>query len=677
MPVTPTFPGVYIEEIPSGVRTIVGVSTSTTAFLGYFRRGPLNTPLRCFSLGDLGRELGGLLAVDEAGYAIQQFFLNGGSEAWVVRVAGSDLLSSPTVSPTPAEVTIQDADGAAVLRVFAGRRFQGRSVPDPGEWGDSIRIDVDYDTADPAGTDLFNLTVSEIASRDGRRLVLRFEVFANLSIDPSSPSYVVEKVNEDSKLIQLVHVLTTSGDPVQTRPAQTGTTGEVVSANLTFDNDSSLNVDAGKGPVLVTLTDLPSTGVAFDDDPASIRRALERAIRVAGNASVPPDPLLAGASVTLQGALGGDRWLRVVAGGEASATFDSETVLGFSEEGAGTTAADLGLATGNQTENVQQYSLGNGAAGNQEGAVPGDDGLVPDADALIGTFDDKTGIYALRDVDLFNIVCIPGAVAPHMSDTDSAAVYAAAEAFCDTERAFLIVDIPDGVNDIQEVQDWLDAANIRHKNAALYFPRPHIPDPLMENRLKSVGPSGTMAGVYARTDGARGVWKAPAGLEATLRNVQGFDTKLTDPENGVINRVGINALRQFPIYGRVAWGARTLDGADALASEWKYIPVRRLALYLEESLFRGLQWVVFEPNDEPLWSQIRLNVGAFMHNLFRQGAFQGTSPRDAYFVKCDNETTTQNDINLGIVNVIVGFAPLKPAEFVIIKIQQMAGQVQT
>ena len=127
----------------------------------------------------------------------------------------------------------------------------------------------------------------------------------------------------------------------------------------------------------------------------------------------------------------------------------------------------------------------------------------------------------------------------------------------------------------------------------------------------------------------------------------------------------------------MAWGARSLDGADALASEWKYIPVRRLALYLEESLFRGLQWVVFEPNDEPLWSQIRLNVGAFMHNLFRQGAFQGTSPRDAYFVKCDNETTTQNDINLGIVNVIVGFAPLKPAEFVILKIQQMAGQVQT
>ncbi len=116
-----------------------------------------------------------------------------------------------------------------------------------------------------------------------------------------------------------------------------------------------------------------------------------------------------------------------------------------------------------------------------------------------------------------------------------------------------------------------------------------------------------------------------------------------------------------------------MRGADILADEYKYVSVRRLALFMEESLYHGTQWVVFEPNDEPLWAQIRLNVGAFMHNLFRQGAFQGTTPREAYFVKCDKETTTQSDINLGIVNIVVGFAPLKPAEFVIIKIQQIAG----
>jgi len=215
----------------------------------------------------------------------------------------------------------------------------------------------------------------------------------------------------------------------------------------------------------------------------------------------------------------------------------------------------------------------------------------------------------------------------------------------------------------------------RTENAALYFPRLRMPDPLQEGRLANFAPCGAVAGVFARTDSDRGVWKAPAGIDATLNGVAELTVKLTDGENGQLNPLGVNCLRAFPEIGRVVWGARTLRGADSLASEWKYVPVRRLALFIEESLFRGTKWVVFEPNDEPLWAQIRLNVGAFMQNLFRQGAFQGRSPREAYFVKCDRETTTQNDINLGIVNIVVGFAPLKPAEFVVIKLQQMAGQV--
>ncbi len=151
---------------------------------------------------------------------------------------------------------------------------------------------------------------------------------------------------------------------------------------------------------------------------------------------------------------------------------------------------------------------------------------------------------------------------------------------------------------------------------------------------------------------------------------------MTDGKNGRLNPLGINCLRSFNVIGRVGWGARTTRGADQFAFEWKYVPVRRLALYIEESLYRGTQWVVFEPNDEPLWAQIRLNVGSFMQDLFRKGAFQGSSPRSAYLVKCDKDTTTQGDIDRGIVNIIVGFAPLKPAEFVIIKITQLAGQDQ-
>jgi phage tail sheath protein FI len=216
----------------------------------------------------------------------------------------------------------------------------------------------------------------------------------------------------------------------------------------------------------------------------------------------------------------------------------------------------------------------------------------------------------------------------------------------------------------------------RNANTAVYFPRVIQPNPLQEGRLGDIAPCGVIAGIIARTDATRGVWKAPAGLDATLRGVSALAVKLTDGDSGKLNPVGVNCLRSFPVNGRVVWGSRTLVGADQLASEWKYLPVRRTALFIEESLFRGTQWVVFEPNDEPLWSQIRMNVGAFMQNLFRQGAFQGSSPREAYFVKCDSESTTQTDIDNGIVNILVGFAPLKPAEFVVIKLQQIAGQAE-
>ncbi len=190
-----------------------------------------------------------------------------------------------------------------------------------------------------------------------------------------------------------------------------------------------------------------------------------------------------------------------------------------------------------------------------------------------------------------------------------------------------------------------------------------------------MGAGGAVAGLMARIDGARGVWKAPAGSEADLRGVVGIERRFSDDENGILNPKAINTVRVFP-EGIVNWGARTMDGDDQFQSEYKYIPIRRTALFIEESLYRGLKWVVFEPNDEPLWAQIRLNVGAFMNGLFRQGAFQGAKPSDAYFVRCDAETTTQDDRNRGIVNVWVGFAPLKPAEFVVLYLQQMAGQIQ-
>jgi hypothetical protein len=238
----------------------------------------------------------------------------------------------------------------------------------------------------------------------------------------------------------------------------------------------------------------------------------------------------------------------------------------------------------------------------------------------------------------------------------------------------LLVDPPVAmtVNDATAALGDLGLSGTAARNAALYFPRIRQADPTADGRLGTFVGCGVVAGVIARTDASRGVWKAPAGIDASLAGVADLDVNLTDDENGQLNPLGVNCLRSFPIVGRVVWGARTLRGADLLADEYKYVPVRRLALYIEESLFRGTQWVVFEPNDEPLWAQIRLNLGAFMQNLFRQGAFQGVSPREAYFVKCDRETTTPHDVNLGRVNILVGFAPLRPAEFVVLQIQQIA-----
>jgi len=279
------------------------------------------------------------------------------------------------------------------------------------------------------------------------------------------------------------------------------------------------------------------------------------------------------------------------------------------------------------------------------------------------------GIYLLDRVDLFDILCVPGETNP--------TVIAALQGFCRERRAFLVVDSPQGA-DLAAMQAGPDPAVVGADaaNAALYFPWIEAADPLDEDRVRAFPPCGFVAGVFARTDETHGVWKAPAGAGAVVAEAAGPEVPLTAGENDVLKSRGINCIRALPGHGTVVWGSRTLRGADGLGSEWKYVPVRRLALFLEESLLRGTRWVVFEPNDEPLWAQIRLQVGAFLHGLFRLGAFQGSSPRDAYFVKCDPETTTADDIERGFVNILVGFAPLRPAEFVVLKIQQSTGQVR-
>ncbi|MFG1793083.1 phage tail sheath family protein [Nocardia sp. NPDC049149] len=534
MPVPVSYPGVYIEEISSGVRTITGVATSITAFLGQAPQGPTDKAGRVLNYSDFVRQYGDLDVNYPMGFAVRDFFLNGGTNAVIARLYKdpSDAAKKPTAS-------LQIGEGTKV----------GLLANSPGTWGNALlaRVDdkVDQDVADDLGVakaDLFNLRV-----RLGPTGPL--ETFLNLTVKDT-----VRRIDR---------VLAAESALVVIDPA----------------------------------TPLPITVPEKTPDPKDPKKS---------------------------------EWLD------------------------------------DKTKRVETE------------AEKGHDSDPLDKAAYEGKRNLRTGKYLLEDIDLINLVCVFGNKATSLTDAD---MYNDILSYCIERRAFLLVDPPTDwshnglmTNPATELAK-LSITGKSARNAAVFYPRLLQANPLRNNTIEPFAGSGALAGVLARTDAERGVWKAPAGIDASLNGVAGLADILTDAENGVLNQEGINVLRQFPVHGRVVWGARTMRGADRSGDEYKYVPVRRTALFLEESLYRGLQWVVFEPNDEPLWAQIRLNVGAFMQSLFRQGAFQGKTPAEAYFVKCDKETTTQDDINKGIVHIVVGFAPLKPAEFVIVQLQQIAGQL--
>jgi uncharacterized protein len=541
MPVQVTYPGVYVEEIPSGVRTITGVATSITAFVGWAPKGPTDRAELVLSWMDFERKFGGLYAQSLLGYAVSQFFANGGTQAYIVRL----VYSGPEDSVRklkPAKPSFVDLiDGFDV------------KANSPGKWGDDYGIST---TIRVDENNRHRFTLSVVFDKTNPAVV---ESFENLSMDQNDPRYVETIVNNNSDLISI----SINHKKVVTEPAD---------------------------PI----------------DPADPEKGMT------------PPPNITKPKMLQSG--------------------DNGTVLKPNEP---------------EFENAMSFALG-------VGSLPAG----------------STPLNLLDKINLFNLLCVPGETS---KTTQSGLI-----AFCRGHRAFYIADSFDQTPDDLKGSNRKDPKGVdgittgeNTINAAYYYPWVIAPDPNRDNTPRDFPPSGFIAGIYARTDSARGVWKAPAGIDASITGISGLKYRLTDSDNGILNPQAINCLRDFNVYGPVVWGARTLRGNDEIGSEWKYIPVRRTALFIEESLFRGLKWVVFEPNDEPLWAQIRLNVGAFMHDLFVQGAFQGTTPREAYFVKCDKETTTQNDINRGIVNILVGFAPLKPAEFVILKIQQIAGQIQT
>lgn len=633
MPSALTFPGVYIEEIPSGVRTITGVATSITAFVGRALRGPVNEPVVINSYGDFERTFGGLWNPSPLTFAVRDFYLNGGSQAIIVR------LFTPTFA--------NDADRQAALTAAT---TQAQTA------ADAVKTAVDTAAAAGGATPA---TVAQAATdavaaagaagpaalEAASAVAKAANAAAAVTNPPATPTSV--KVAAAGAVAGAVTAAANSAAPITKAGLTVGGLNLAAASEGTWGNSLRVRID---DEVMDDETIAQVIGPMFTK--ADVYNLTVRDMKT-GATETFRNVTSKSSSRVIDKVLQNESLLLRVAG---TAPFPRPTAHpkpdpgkdGFEDD---THSAGSSATASNGKTLTRGAFTGSGLAGAKE------------------------GLFSLDKADLFNLLCIP----PHAPESSiEKELIDDGIDYCEQRRAMMLVDSP---------QEWKTKAKAisgiatevgkTSKNAALYFPRVKQVNPLHANQIEEFVPCGIVAGMFARTDATRGVWKAPAGLDTGLAGVAGLAVPLTNAENGELNPLGINCLRTMPAAGHVIWGARTRVGDDRLASEWKYVPVRRTALFLEESLYRALHWVVFEPNDEPLWAQIRLNVGAFMNSLFRQGAFQGQSPREAYFVKCDKDTTTQNDIDRGIVNILVGFAPLKPAEFVVIKLQQIAGQIQT
>jgi len=588
-----TYPGVYILEAPSSQYAITGASTSIAAFIGWSNQGPVGEATMVQGRQQYNTQFGGMIPGNWLGYAVNQFFLNGGTQAYIIRLCDT---SAKTASNTIGNLTFY--------------------ANNPGKWANALFVAVSNVQAASGGHSTFNLQVLMLMPSGLPSLL---ESYTNLSTDPANPLWAVTVVDSDSTNVTF------------TPPGGSAPT--------------SLPAPSNSANVWIAAGSLTSGGTLFN--------ATETVKQTGSNSTATVSGTVNGSYLVLTSQPTGTPTGTGVWTGETSnATFAPTTA---SVQTSGAPLAIDGSAT------------------------PGADGttLVPNSAAFETQLTNTaTGYPLLGGVPIFNLLCVPG--------ENTAAIVAQLQQFCAQSRAFLIVDAAQtatiGTGSSADLSktgpaDWQGNLLVDQyaANSAFYFPWVSAPDPSAGMRMTLFPPCGFVAGIYAATDASRtptGVYKAPAGINASIGGVD-LQYVLTDVQNGSLNPLGVNCLRQFPNFGVVVWGARTIAGNDALGSQWKYIPIRRLALYIESSLYAGTQWAVFEPNAEPLWGQVRLSIEAFMQGLFLGEAFAGTTPQQAYFVKCDAENNTDATTALGILNIAVGFAPLYPAEFVVIQIQQM------
>jgi len=656
MPPTFTYPGVYIEEIESGVHTITGVATSIAAFVGWAPMGQTSEATLVQSFSDYQSQFGGLDPRSYLGYAVSQFFNNGGQQAYIIRlVSAANTVGVSTA--TAAARTIAVTGGTVVF-----------TASNPGTWGNDYLVQIGA----PGNGLANNFKVSIVYAPRGTALqtVESFDNRTLTTLGSLGSAYVSAS---------------TTGAPTAA-PAN----GNYALTNGTDGNGINVPAAASAGVAISGLT-FNSTG-----SPATVTIATTTAANT-GLILTAANPGAWGNTLVVQIQPRADDFTRfslvvllVDFSTAARTVVENFTNLSLNpldpqarfvvnvlneqstylSAAMGATAATLTNTPGVPGSPTPSTPASTFLLGGNDGAVleptktPGSPGAF---ETLLTAA--AGGVNLLDQVPIFNLLIVPGEIDPSTIST--------LQKYCHDHEAFLIVDSRE-TDTFATLQNGPNSgiAGADSINSAFYFPWVNVFDPVRKV-TRAFPPGGFVAGLYAATDASRGVWKAPAGIDAGLTGESGLTVPLTDLQNGTLNIQAINCLRNFRVYGDVIWGARTLRGNDQVGSEWKYVPIRRLALYLEQSLYEGTQWVVFEPNDEPLWSQIRLNVGAFLQGLFLQGAFAGTTPDKAYFIKCDAENNPPASVAQGVVNILVGFAPLFPAEFVVIQITQLAGQSQS
>lgn len=568
-------PGVYVEEYDSGAVPMQGVSTSTAGFIGLAQRGPVvGKPQLVTSFADYKRAFGGYLSEAKFGearflpYAVEQFFINGGSRAYIMRVA---------------------AEGAAAAKATAG--VLQIEAANPGEWGNKIRVTVEASSK----------AKTQVIAVNGADLKLK-------NADGFNQGDVVELFDGKAKAYATI---VSSLDNI-----------------VTLDAPCTLNVADEKigTPKYIKTCELTLT-VKLDD-----------VVETYANVSLCPE---AGNFVSARARKSDLVTIAVTEAKAPAAPKEGKDEKAPAPAKAGATPIEL---------------VGGAAVIALAG---GSDGKVANVNPSVYMGEDngpgkRSGLAAfLENVDV-SIMAIPGVTAPE--------VQAALIAHCENcKSCFAILDVPidrKKTNDVVEFRDMYDTTY-----AAMYHPWLEMFDPLAK-RSAYFPPSGAMAGIYARTDNERGVHKAPA--NEIVRGCTGLSCNYNEGEQDILNPKGVNLIRAFTGRGIRVWGARTMSSNGL----WKYVNVRRLYIYIEESIKANTNWVVFEPNSEVLWGRVTRTIEMFLATCWRSGALAGSTPSEAYFVECGPTTMTQDDIDNGRLICNIGIAAVKPAEFVIFRITQ-------